>query len=198
VSRIHQLIEMGYRRMNAKQLASQDEPVITGELAQAMNAAIDDDSSPKWTRSFQVQDEQPVNDGQRKGKHRKRIDIGVRSSFPRPRNHFSFEAKLLSRKNPLRIYLGKDGLQCFLRGEYATRERDAGMLGYVQSGTEEEWAQSLQKEFRESGALHGVCDDLFGAQHRFEAGPAHTYHSRHVRQTSRDPIDIFHTLLLFH
>jgi len=198
VVRIHQLLEMGYRRMEAKFFASQEEPVITGELAREMNAVIDDTRSPKWTRSFEAQDEQPINDGKRKGKSRKRIDIGIRSSSACPRSHFSFEAKRLGRKNPLRLYLGEEGLQCFLRGEYAAEERDAGMLGYVQSGTEEAWAQSLQKELQESGAMHSVCDEIFGARHRFTAGPAHTYHSRHARRSPRAPIDIFHTFLLFH
>jgi hypothetical protein len=162
-----------------------------------MNAAIDDAGSPAWAHHFQVEDEQPVNDGIRKGKHRKRIDIGVRSSKPRPRNHFSFEAKVLSQKHPLRDYLGVEGLQCFLRGDYARDEEDAGMLGYVQQGTEEEWAQRLQKELCEAGDEHSVCDGCFGSEHRFRTGPSHTYHSRHLRTTPARRIDIFHTLLSF-
>jgi len=197
VARVHQLLELGYRRIKVEELASQAEPVITGELARAMNAAIDDDESPKWTHNFQVEDEQPVNNGIRKGKYRKRIDIGIRSSSPRPRHHFSFEAKLLGQKNPLRNYLGAEGLQCFLRGEYAADEKDAGMLGYVQSGTEAQWAQVLSNEFRVAGARHGVCDDCSGLEHRFKAGPAHTYHSQHFRPNLGERIDIFHTFLSF-
>lgn len=144
LTRVHQLLQLGYRRMDVKTFAAQDEPVITGELTRAMNAAIDDDRSPKWAHFFQVQDEEPVNDRTRKGKHRKRIDIGVRSSQPRPRKHFSFEAKLLNQTKRLRDYLGDQGLRCFLKGEYAAGEEDAGMLGYVQWGAEETWAKSLQ------------------------------------------------------
>jgi hypothetical protein len=183
--------------MDVKSLAAQAEPVITGELAQAMNAAIDDASSPEWTHHFQVEDEQPVNDGIRKGKHRKRIDIAVRSSNPRPRSHFSFEAKVLSQRHPLRDYLGAEGLQCFLRGDYAADEQDAGMLGYVLQETEGEWAKRLQQELREAGNKHSVCDGCSGSEHRFQAGPSHTYHSRHLRSNPRRRIDIFHTFLSF-
>lgn len=196
VTRVHQLLELGYRRLDAKTFVMRDEPVITGELARAMNAAIDDDHSPRWVQSFQVQDEEPVNDGVRKGKHRKRIDIGVRSSKPRPRAHFSFEAKRLSHEKSLQSYLGVDGLQCFLKGEYAAGEPDAGMLGYVQVGTEEEWAVGLQNRLREE-AEHHVCDGCFGREHRFRTGPAHTYHSRHLRPTVGSPIDLYHTFLFF-
>ncbi len=197
VTRVHQLLELGYRRMNSTALAAQEEPVITGELARAMNEAIDDERSPNWTHYFHVQDEEPVNADERTGKHRKRIDIGVRSSQPRPRNHFSFEAKLLNRKKRLRDYLGREGLQCFLKSEYAADEQDAGMLGYVQSDTEEIWAASLQEKLREAETKHGVCDDCFGREHRFRAGPVHTYHSRHLRTKPRSPIDIYHTFLSF-
>lgn len=197
VTRVHQLLEMGYRRLNAKLFAAEDEPVITGELARGMNAAIDGDRSPAWVRYFQVQDEEPVNERTRRGKHRKRIDIGVRSSQARPRNHFSFEAKSLSFKKRLSDYLGNAGLQCFLKAEYAADEQDAGMLGYIQSGTEEEWAASLQKALREAERKHQVCDDCFGLPHRFNAGPAHTYLSRHLRPTLGIPIEVFHTFLSF-
>lgn len=198
VTRVHQLLELGYRRLNVTSFVAEDEPVITGELARAMNSAIDDDLSPAWVRYFQVQDEEPVNDGTRKGKHRKRIDIGVRSSQSRPRSHFSFEAKSLSLKKRLADYLGSEGLQCFLKAEYAADEQDAGMLGYVQWGTEAEWATNLQKALCEAEMEHRVCDGCFGFEHRFKAGPVHTYLSRHFRPTLGIPIDVFHTFLSFH
>lgn len=46
-----------------------------------------------------------------------------------PRTRFSFEAKRLGRGNPVSKYLGPKGLGCFLKGEYAVNEDDAGMLG---------------------------------------------------------------------
>jgi hypothetical protein len=197
IKRVHQLLELGYRRMDAKAFAREAEPVITGELARAMNSAIDDNLSPQWVHYFQVQDEQPVNDGIRKGKHRKRIDIGVQSSRPRPRDHFSFEAKLLGPNNRLRDYLGQDGLQCFLRGDYAASERGAGMLGYIQSGSEKNWGEKLQAALRDPHDKHQVCDDCHGLEYQFKDGPLYTYHSRHIRQTAGSRIDIFHTFLSF-
>jgi hypothetical protein len=198
VARVHQLLALGYRRMDAKPFGFQEEPVITGELARAMNAAIDDDGSPLWTHDFSVQDEQTINDGTLKGKHRKRIDIGVRSSRPRPRNHFSFEAKLLSDKHPLRDYLGDNGLGRFLRGQYAKEDKDAGMLGYVQSESEGEWAQRLQIELQSREVEHSVCEGCCGVKHRFRSGPTYTYLSRHSRDAMNSPIDVYHTFLLFH
>jgi hypothetical protein len=198
VARVHQLLEMGYRRMEFKPFAFQEEPVITGELARAMNAVIDDDSSPLWTHHFSVQDEQVVNDVTLKGKHRKRIDIGVLSSRPRPRNHFSFEAKSLSDRHPLRDYLGNNGLRRFLRGEYAKEDRDAGMLGYVQSESEGEWAERLQTELQSRELKHSVRDSCFAVKHEFKSGPSYTYLSRHFRDAVSSQIDIYHTLLLFH
>jgi hypothetical protein len=40
-------------------------------------------------------------------------------------------------------YFGREGIGYFLRGTYPLTHPEAGMIGYVQAGTLEEWQQRL-------------------------------------------------------
>jgi len=62
---------------------------------------------------------------------------------------------------------------------------------------EEAWAELLQRELREAGVKHGVCEDCCGEKQRFNEGPTHTYRSRHFRSRLGVEIEIFHTFLAF-
>ena len=99
-----------------------------------MQDALEDLEAPVWTKNFWAVEETRVNDGEREGKYRRRIDIEIIEHRRGPRPRFRFEAKRLRDSDSRREYLGHDGLGCFLDGRYAASDPDAGMLGYVQEG----------------------------------------------------------------
>jgi hypothetical protein len=188
---------MGYERLDAKGFSAEEEPSITGKLVVSMDTVIDDPKSKGWVKHLHVKDDPPVNDGNRTGKRRKRIDIEVVSAERMPRNHFSFEAKRLGKNNPISDYLGPDGLGRFLGGEYAANENDAGMLGYLQSATPADWASGLAAELTDSAKEYAVCASFGWKEHVFSRGPEHTFHTRHARKGLGRDLNIYHTLLSF-
>lgn len=192
--RVHELLQLGYQRMKAQAFAFREEPDITGELAREMNVAL---SEHDWGKSFWVRDEVPVNDGKRFGKHRNKIDIYVESSESAPRPQFSFEAKRLSHTKPAREYLGREGLGCFLEGDYAAEDSAAGMLGYIQSKLPQEWAQELEERLMAPDNPYRLTAEGYWRSHPFPRGPSHSYMSEHQR-TVHGRIAIYHTLLVFH
>jgi hypothetical protein len=198
LNRVHELLCLGYQRLDPKTHVSDDETAITGDLVEAMDAVIDDSQSRDWVRLFHVKDDPPINIAGRRGKHRRRIDIEVVSGESRPRSHFSFEAKRLRTNTSLGEYLGVDGLGCFLAGHYASNEDDAGMLGYVQSRSAKDWADDLQTRLRKSPKGYGVCRGHSWKLRPFIKGPRHTYYTRHKRPAIARNIEIYHTLLSFH
>ena len=48
VSRVHEVIEGGYRRLEPASYAKDEEPTITGELRKAMNGYLRDPAAPVW------------------------------------------------------------------------------------------------------------------------------------------------------
>lgn len=191
----HRLLQLGYGRMNKATWKDADEPDITGELRVAMEKVIDAPDAADWLHPFSVEDEYHVNDGKRRGKSRKKVDIRISSSQPRPRNHLSFESKRLSEKNPVRTYLGNEGLGCFLSGAYAAEDDDGGMIGYVQSGKPGEWSESLAKDL--ASTEYAVCVGGELQKHEFKEGPEYIFVSRHRRSSVGRDIRVFHTLLVF-
>ncbi len=196
VSRVHQLLELAYRRLDPRGFGTYQETAITGELVRVMDEVIDDPGSPEWVRHFSVHDDPPVNAPGRLGRSRKRLDIKVVSSYRLPRSRFSFEAKRLGKENPVADYLGAEGLGCFIAGDYAREEPDAGMLGYVQCDTLDDWAKNLGEKI--GAAAQGLClvADHAWKLSPFRGGPARTYHTRHVRSSVGGSIDVYHTLLV--
>ncbi len=196
IERAHQLIQMGYDRLNPADSRMAAEEDITGVLVAAIREVFDDPTSAEWVEIFDVHEERPVRDVRRKGKHRSRLDIKIVSSEQRPRQALSFEAKRLGRRHSVTAYLGAEGLGCFLSGKYARDEEDAGMLGYVQSDGRSDWAarigQKLAKEFQR----YAVLDSWY--RYQMVEGPDHCYRSRHLRRSLKRPVDVYHTLLTFH
>jgi len=195
--RAHRLLHLGYSRLDANAYASSEETDITGELRGAMEAVIDDPKATAWLNLFYVEDEHHVNDAKRKGKWRKRVDIRVTASRPRPRNHLSFEAKRLSDTTSVGDYLGDEGLGCFLSGDYAASDGEAGMLAYVQSRSLDEWSAALKKRLGDESMAFNITDGIVWSEHPFRGGPPMTFHSRHFRKSIGKHIDIFHSLLIF-
>ena len=196
VIRVHQLLELGYRKLTSLAWSTAGETAITGEIVRAMDEVLE--NPPQyWFRHFSVHDDPPVNAPGHLGRSRKRLDIKIVSSQYLPRSKFSFEAKRLGKHNPVSGYVGSDGLQCFLRGDYAAAEDDAGMLGYVQWDTAENWASKIQAKFEESYNDFALYDNSTWRKYPMRSGPTYTYHTRHNRVSLGRPIDIYHTLLMF-
>lgn len=196
LQRVHELLMLGYQRMEFTKFLTATEPVITGELAKEMNIALEC-LQEEWSCFFHVQEERYVNDGERLGYSRRRIDIHVLSGEHRPRLQFSFEAKRLHNTASVGVYLGEEGLGNLLEGHKAAAEPDAGMLGCVQVGEPAEWAARLEARLQAPGNPHCVLEEGRWRPHRFARGPAHCYYTAH-RRKERGPIGIYHTLLVFH
>jgi hypothetical protein len=198
IRRVHRLIKLGYDRMNPSAFQAEEEPAITGELVRAIDTLCGDPQSEEWMTYYSAHDDPPVNDPVRKGKGRRRVDIRVDSSECRPRIRFFIEAKRLGDRNPVRKYLGREGLGCFLWGDYARDEDTAGMLGYVQSGDPRDWAEKIEATLAKSPDSYGVLKTSPWQQQALIAGLQHTYRSGHGRKTLARPIQVYHTLLTFH
>ena len=197
VAWVHQLLFLGYQQLgNAASLSGEEEPAITGKLVEQIEAVLDDPKSAQWTTYFHVSDDPPVNDGGQTGKRRKRVDIRFSSTRHRPRQRFSFEAKWLGKGNPAADYLGVNGLGCFLACQYAVKDSDAGMLGYIRSDSPEEWADKIETNLKGAAGEYAVCSGYGWRKHSFKNGPTHTFHTRHRRTNGRE-IEIYHSLLLF-
>jgi len=198
VRRVHQLVRLGYERLNPADHAKAQEPAITGDLHVAIETVLDHPTED-WMRLYSAHDDPAENDGRRKGKQRKRIDLRIDSAFNSPRCRFRFEAKRLGKRHPAKVYLGSEGLGCFLCGNYARQEDHAGMLGYVQSGDLADWADALCDELQ-----HDPQSYEFNLATSFTAIPNEvsngrcSYQSQHARPTLGRSILIDHILLKLH
>lgn len=197
VNRVHQVLQEGYDRLDAAAHAGTPEPAITGRLVEAMEAFLKDMAAPDWADYFSVHDDPPVNDGERFGKDRNRIDIKVRASRPRPGTTFSFEAKRLARGYTVSKYLGPEGLGCILCGDYARGEDEAGMIGYVQDDDAAYWAGEIEETIKADPAAHEVDGAGWWKPHTFASGPRHVFVSVHARKAVGRPVVVYHSLLIF-
>ena len=194
--RVHQLLRLGYERLDRSACRAAHEENISGDLADAIDRVLDGGARP-WMDFFAVYNEAPVRDPRRKGKRRRKVDIRIDSAESRPRTRFAFEAKRLGDRHGVREYLGEDGLGRFLRGDYAANEDLGGMLGYVQSGAPIRWAGRIAQSLTDRSKDYYVVEGGNWQSSRLVDGLEHTYRSTHSRQRVRRPIDIYHTLLDF-
>src|SRR5215831_19814251 len=195
--RVHDLIKWGYDRLCASAYATQEETVITGDLAEAIEDILEYPDED-WMRFYSVYDDPPVNESitapRRRGKRRRRVDIKFDSSEVSPRTHFCFEAKRLGRGNPVSRYLGAKGLGCFLSGSYAGTEQRGGMLGYVQSDDEQTWAAKIDEAFTYSpNSFYLQTKQSHFRLNQISAQLRHTYVSEHCRTTDGKQLQIYHS-----
>ncbi len=197
VNRSHQILKLGYDLLDPALLGASEEEAITGRLTKAMQDALEDLDAPPWAKNFWAAEETRVNESDREGKHRRRIDIEVIEHRRGPRPRFRFEAKRLRDPDSRREYLEHDGLGCFLDGRYAAGDPDAGMLGYVQEGTVADHVTTISDALLKDPARFRVAQDGGWKEHRLVKG-LQTYASSHQRTSELPGILIFHTLLHFH
>ena len=121
----------------------------------------------------------------------------VDSSLSRPRTRFSFEAKRLGKAHPVTKYLGDKGMGCILAGAYARDDDEAGMLGYVQSGTPQQWANRIRSEIETDPSRYSMPERGRFSSVEIVDGLDYTYRSIHDRPSVGRHVSIFHTLLQF-
>jgi hypothetical protein len=196
------LIKLGYNKLCSSTYATQEETVITGDLAEAIEGILEYPNED-WMRFYRVYDDPPINESiagpRRRGKRRRRVDIKLDSSEVAPYTRFCFEAKRLGRGNPISRYLGAEGLGCFLGGSYAGAEQRGGMLGYVQADDEQTWAAKIDKAFTSSP--NSFCLQMKQSHSRLSQISTqlrHTYVSEHHRTTDGQQLQIYHSFLIFH
>lgn len=200
IPRVHNLVKLGYDRLDAKRFVTAEETAITGDLVESI-AVVLDCPAAKWMRFYSVYDDPPVigpkrrGHRRRKGRARQRVDIRLDSSEVLPRTRFCFECKRLGKGHPISRYLGKDGLGCFVQGMYAREDDRAGMLGYIQSDDEKTWAERLSAKLLRTPKNFALRDPWRHAP--VDQQLHHTYRSTHGRGRGRRQIEIYHTLLLF-
>lgn len=184
VRRSHELVGLGYRRLDPESLASRDETAITGYLCDAMEAALDAPDRPVWATQFSTIDDQPESVRGKTGKRRPRVDICVRCGNPRPSQRFRFEAKRLKDGRSLAQYLGNKGMLALITGYYGDLPH-AGMIGYVQAGTCAVWGDKIQAAITANPAQYFAAEPvqfadlpivisqaIFASKHRYGNPPA--------------------------
>jgi len=197
VRRVHTLLGLAYGTLTPSEFVHAEEEDITGELVRAVEAVLDDADSPEWVGLFSVHEDPRVHDSVRRGKRRRRLDIRIDSSQTRPRPRFRFEAKRLGPGHGVSVYLGKDGLECFLDGRYAREDIAAGMLGYIQAGNPRDWDDKIAAGMKKAAKEIGLLKSSPWRSERLVAELEFTYRSGHARPKVGRPIEIFHTLLPF-
>lgn len=141
---VHTLLAWGYADSRHRVQVDDEEPAITGFIAEAIQDRLDDPNSPDWCDTIDIHDDPPIPGGGRTGRGRWRPDLIFKSTERRPRPMYHFEAKRLREQGSGKEYLGEAGLGCFISGKYASGSDEAGMLGFVQCDDTGIWVARLQ------------------------------------------------------
>ncbi len=188
------LIWLGYKRMHETDFWAAEEDDITGELTRHMDEITQAEDAPLWAEHYTVSEQIRSHTPDKLGKRRPIVDVEFvrhkRGSRPRLR----FEAKRLGRGAGASGYLGSEGLGAFLDCYYSRTHDEVGMLGYIQSGTEHEWADKLAMKLNSSQyrVIEGGVWQALGVTE----GPPHVYRTMHSDRNNVN-ITILHVLLLF-
>jgi len=194
---VHELIWMGYERMNSGLYRNSEEPDITGELVRAMETVLEDEQAPDWVIWYSVYDDPPINKEGKYGKHRQRVDVKIVRHLKGKRPTMQFEAKRLYNGSSVSKYLGNEGLGCFLAGEYAHEHREAGMLGYVQVNNETTWANKIKSRIEKKPQDYCLCKNGNWTKTSITPKLKYTYRTSHIRTKAKGPIGISHIFLSF-
>jgi hypothetical protein len=196
VKDVHRLIFAGYGRIEPLGQRGTDERVITQRLVREINAVIGAEGAPKWMERYHATPDRPVDVSGREGPNAPRVDIEV-ILCKGVRPLFHFECKRLGNGHPVREYLGKDGLGCFLREEYAQGCDEGGMLGYVQSEDCASWAGKIGSSLLADQKGHWLLANPKWEPYPIVPNIPQCYRTQHSRPTM-GRISIYHSFLLFY
>lgn len=146
---VHELLAWGYQDARCKFTQDHEEEEITGFIAEAIQERLESPICPRWCEHYALKENNPVAGKNLTGKHRKVPDfIFELTKYPRP--EYIFEAKRLrSHRNFREKYYLEKGLKRFLQEEYASKYLEAGMIGYVQHDTVDDWIARLKRLLHE-------------------------------------------------
>lgn len=194
------LIVAGYERLvgSGCDYSCEEEPAITGEIVRCIRQCINEaEGAFGWTWQYSVHDDPPESDGRRKGKHRKRIDIGIELVQRQTHPWMRFEAKRLKRPGfASSKYVGPKGLGEFIAGHYAVDDNVAGMLGYVQSNDCSYWAKDISEVIDNRRDESRLLKDGQWKNAMLE-NVNDCYQTRHKRAVGKRELLIYHLLLDF-
>jgi hypothetical protein len=144
----HQLLAWGHQDASPQIHCDLMEEEITGLIVEAIDRRIDDPTTPEKFLRYYIEEEKPISVEGRTGKSRRRLDLVVVSGHSRPRPKYVFEAKRLKKSDcTIGDYVGEDGLQCFIKGVYASEYPEAAMIGYIQNANAGYWEKELNRSF---------------------------------------------------
>jgi len=190
----HELLAWGYLDARPNIGANDAEDDITGQIVECIKNRLDDPVTPQeYSQFYDVSDQDPVRKSTKRGKRRPVLDIVTVCSMRLPRPEFLFEAKRLKVNGfPIGLYLGPDGIQCFLRGKYAAEYPAAGMIAYMQSHDATRWMSQLASSFAGKRNKLRVTRNLLSIS--IHPSLKHELVSGHGRSGNTD-ILIFHIFL---
>lgn len=201
---VHCLIQLGYASLTPKKFSTAEEDDITGELCRHMQTLTEEKPTEPWMNLYSVHDQNPVHGVTdpasgcvKRGKRRPKLDIRFVSKWDLPNPSFCVEAKRLYRNDSVSSYMDDEGLGAFVASYYAKDDTAGGMLGYVQTESVAHWWTKIEARLNSDVSAISISAGKKFAPHRFEAGPEHNFKSRHNRAETTQPIDVFHTLLVF-
>lgn len=196
--RVFTLLKWGHERLDAGAYKNSEEEDITGDLVKEIKAILQDRNYPRWISNYTVHEEPRINSLDRKGKHRKRLDIEFERVRHGSRPCYPFEAKRLCAKtHPISKYSGSSGMGEFLAGSYAADKNEAGMLGYIQSDTPEIWAKKAANKFKTDAAKIQMCSGGDWIRVNIINKIEHSYRTVHDRVSVGKPITMYHLFLNF-
>lgn len=188
------LIWLGYQRMQGTDFSTAEEDDITGELARHMDEITQAEDAPPWAEHYTVKEQIRSHTPDKLGKRRPIVDVELERHKRGIRPRLRFEAKRLGRGVGVGDYLGSEGLGAFLDCYYSRTHNEAGMLGYIQGGTEQEWAEKLARGL--TSAQYRILSNG-GWEHLPIAGaPPYTYRTVHSDQEGIHLL-VLHVLLRF-
>ncbi|MCP4216155.1 MAG: hypothetical protein GY765_16015 [bacterium] len=190
----HSLVNMGCKDALPKIRGnSHEEPAITGYIAEAITNKLRAFDCPGWCGDFSVMENRPEEKEEREGNERLMPDLVIEGKM-RGRPEYIFEAKRL-RKSGFGAgkYLGKEGLGCFLAGNYAARYDEAGMLGYVQSDSPSDWQSKLKDKINNGKNFPGLISPALDVE--IISDFPNEWLTVHRREVPARPISVYYILL---
>lgn len=191
---VHLLIIWGHSGAHPRiKSINEQEPSITGYIADSIKNRLRDVYCPPWCKHYSVQDDPPVESEGRVGRRRRRADIIIESNV-KGRPEFLFEAKRL-RKNGYGVskYVGSEGMGCFINSVYGSRYNETAMIGYVQSSSLDHWKSKIKETIDKNNVkleLKSVQQDITIIDEiQFE------WFSEHARKAIGRDVKIYHILL---